>query len=86
MDREKILEDFEYAVRKSHREGWNYVDGLTTEDGFKILQLLKEQEAVRPEREHSGGGTTWWNVCGNCKTAINPNDKFCHECGKGVKW
>ncbi len=47
---------------------------------------LKEQEAVKPEREHSGGGTTWWNVCGNCKTAINPNDKFCHECGKPVKW
>jgi hypothetical protein len=47
MDREKILEDFEYVVRKSHGEGWDYVDGLTTEDGFKILQLLKEQEAVR---------------------------------------
>ena len=37
---------------------------------------MKEQEAVKPEREYSGGGTTWWNVCGNCKTAINPNDKF----------
>lgn len=47
---------------------------------------LKEQEAVRPERQHSGGGTTWWNICGNCRTAINPNDKFCHECGKAVKW
>lgn len=49
-------------------------------------ELLKEQEAVRPERQHSGGGTTWWNICGNCRTAINPNDKFCHECGKAVKW
>ena len=44
------------------------------------IALLKEQEAVRPERQHSGGGTTWWNVCENCQTAINPNDKFCHEC------
>ena len=52
----------------------------------EALALLKEQEAVKPDREHSGGGTTWWNVCGNCKTAINPNDKFCHECGKAVKW
>ena len=49
-------------------------------------ELLKEREAVRPERQHSGGGTTWWNICGNCRTAINPNDKFCHECGKAVKW
>ena len=52
----------------------------------EAVELLKEQEAVRPEREHSGGGTTWWNVCGNCRTAINPNDKFCHECGRAVKW
>ena len=50
------------------------------------VALLKEQEAVKPEREHSGGGTTWWNVCGACGTAINPNDKFCHECGRAVKW
>lgn len=50
------------------------------------LDLLKEQGAVRPEREYSGGGVTWWYVCGNCKTAINPNDKFCHECGREVKW
>lgn len=45
-DREKILEDFEYAVRRSHGEGWDYVDGLTTEDGFKILELLKEQNGL----------------------------------------
>ena len=51
-----------------------------------ILELLKEREPVRPEREHSGGGITWWNVCGACKTAINPNDKYCHECGRPVKW
>ena len=50
------------------------------------IAMLKEQEAVKPEREHSGGGTTWWNVCGNCKTAINPNDKYCHECGRAVMW
>jgi cysteinyl-tRNA synthetase len=43
-DREKALEDFEYAVRRSHGEGWDYVDGLTTEDGFKILALMKEYD------------------------------------------
>ena len=50
------------------------------------IALLKEQEAIKPEKEHSGSGITWWNVCGNCKTAINPNDKYCHECGRMVKW
>ena len=50
------------------------------------ITILKEPEAVEPEKEHSGSGVTWWNVCGNCKTAINPNDKFCHECGRRIKW
>lgn len=50
------------------------------------IDLLKEQEAVKPGKEHSSSGVTWWNVCGNCKTAINPNDKFCHECGKPILW
>ena len=50
------------------------------------IDLLKEQEAVPPERESSGGGITWWNVCGACRVAINPNDKYCHECGRPVKW
>lgn len=47
---------------------------------------LKEQEPVKPDGEYSGDGTTWWNVCGACRTAINPNDKYCHECGREVKW
>lgn len=77
-DREKIIK----GIQECDLNG-----GLIGNCPYKgILMLLKEQEAVRPERQHSGGGTTWWNVCGNCRTAINPNDKFCHECGKAVKW
>ena len=41
---------------------------------------------VVPERENSGSGMTWWNICGACKTAINPNDKYCHECGRAILW
>ena len=51
-----------------------------------VVSLLKEQEPVKPAKEYSGGGVTWWYVCGDCLTAINPNDKYCHECGKKVKW
>lgn len=50
------------------------------------LNLLKEHEPVKPETARSGGGSTWWNVCGACKTAINPNDKYCHECGAAIDW
>ena len=51
-----------------------------------ILELLNAQKPVAPERERSGSGTTWWNLCGVCKTTIFPNDKYCHECGRAVKW
>ena len=92
MDREKVikgLEETKIMLDKAVNRGgemsvmeaykcFNYV--------FDALALLKEQEAVEPEKEHSGSGITWWNVCGNCKTAINPNDKYCHECGRAVKW
>lgn len=92
-DRDKIVKAIDVCLGHgkcndcSYHSGANYSDqncrGRMLKD---VLALLKEQKAVRPEREHSGGGTTWWNVCGNCKTAINPNDKFCHECGRAVKW
>ena len=48
------------------------------------IALLKANEPVKPERE--GSGITWWYVCGSCRTVINPNDKYCHECGRKVKW
>lgn len=51
------------------------------------LELLKEQEPVKPKM-HNGGGKspTWWYVCGACGHDIDPKDKFCRECGKAVKW
>ena len=49
------------------------------------LNLLKEQESVEPEIQ-TGSGVSWWYICGNCKTALNPKDKFCHECGRRIKW
>ena len=42
-DRKNLISDFEYAVRKADAEGWDFVV-LTTEDGFEILNMLKEQE------------------------------------------
>jgi len=44
----------------------------------------KALEAVAPEIE--GSGVSWWHVCGNCHTGINPNAKYCHQCGRSVKW
>ena len=90
MDREKVIKGLEECVGNGKCTKCQYGKEKQTLSCKKLLvdslALLKEQEAVKPEREHSGSGVTWWNVCGNCKTAINPNDKFCHECGRPVLW
>ena len=45
--------------------------------------LLKEQEAVKPNR--SGGMRPgWW--CGACNYEIGQGDKYCKHCGQAVKW
>lgn len=51
---------------------------------FDALVLLKEQEPVKP---------IWINTnyersckCGECGALINTFFKYCHECGRAVKW
>ena len=79
-DREKVIKALEDA------DVTNGIIKMSNQFRDILVALLKEQEAVPPEREYSGGGITWWNVCGACRVAINPNDKYCHECGRPVKW
>ena len=92
-DREKVIYDIERCIchvpdacKDCSKYGGDNAIRCMEELLTDALSLLKKQEPVEPERAHSGGGSTWWNVCGSCKTAINPNDKFCHECGRAVKW
>lgn len=48
----------------------------------EILEFLKPAEA-----EMEGDWkSTWWYVCGECHTAIDPKDHYCRECGKRMKW
>lgn len=54
---------------------------------FDTLQILQHNRApVRPNIKHSGGGETWWYVCGVCDVSINPNDSYCAKCGTPIKW
>ena len=38
------------------------------------------------EVEVEGDRWTWWYVCGECHTAINPYDKNCKECKRRLLW
>lgn len=50
------------------------------------LELLKGQEPVEPHIKKNKSGTSWWYSCGNCNMALDPNDKYCRNCGRAVKW
>ena len=89
-DREKVIKGLEYhlkelSVGKTCSEcpycGDNPCEIHLVCDAMELLK-----QPVKPGVEHSGGGSTWWHVCGACKTAINPNDKYCHECGVSIDW
>jgi len=50
----------------------------------KKNDALKEQSA--PAEIEGDWRSTWWYVCGECHTAIGPNDKYCRECGRRIVW
>lgn len=52
-------------------------------------ELLKAQEPIVPtigRCEEYDGYDSWWYECGKCHTPIDPNDKYCRNCGREVKW
>lgn len=55
-------------------------------DGIITLLKAQEQKPISASIVDSDGGLMHWWACGNCQAPINPEDKFCHECGRAVKW
>lgn len=49
----------------------------------KVSEVIESNEA---EAEIEGGGMTWFFVCGNCHTTLMEHAKYCHECGRRIKW
>ena len=50
-------------------------------------ELLKDQEPIEAKTMgESKSHGSWWFACGACGHAIDPEDNFCRECGRKVKW
>lgn len=65
---------------------WVYI--LVTE-AEKCLELAEAEDTIfmQPvEAELEGGGHNWWYVCGECHSNLNTYDKYCHECGRKIKY
>lgn len=49
------------------------------------ITALRKQIPVRPMSDYIGGGVRHF-ACGSCGADLTGRDKFCHECGKAVRW
>ena len=97
-DREKVIKGLECCldalVQSEHALAENGVVMSSWQDRAKridaireAIAMLKAQEPVEPTigGTHGLHGLAWYQ-CGYCLTAINLYDKYCHECGRAVKW
>ena len=66
---------------------WVYI--LVTE-AEKCLELAEAEDTIFmdpvPTEIEGDCRSEWWYVCGECHSSLNPNDKYCHECGRRMKW
>ena len=77
---DQVIEDFEHEVDKAYGEGWDFVD-LFTEDGARILMLLKLLQEWGPaceHAEHDGRGCLGYSGCWQDDEPI----ETCKRCGK----
>lgn len=84
-DREKVIKGLECLItNKVPCDGCPYNEGENSSCLKNIardaFELLKEQEPVKPKRDNTG------ILCGRCGQWIGTNDRFCSNCGRGVKW
>ena len=85
-DREKVIASLDSALVQMHGCG-RYtpedVDELETA-AWKALELLKEQDAVKPIPPEDEFGLY---RCGKCYHQLfRCADKYCSRCGQKVKW
>jgi hypothetical protein len=89
IDRLKNMkEHLKTQIKTAKGMGSKWVYILTTE-AERCLELAEAEDTLMAEQvpaELEGGGSSWWYVCGECHTAIDPKDKFCRECGRRILW
>ena len=82
-DREKVIKGLECCIEDGCRDcpyfkKCDMFDGYLSETLLKdVLEVLKEQEAVKP---------TPGMLCGQCGCRIYQDANYCYNCGRKVKW
>ncbi len=81
-DIETITKNCENWV--NNHKGENFL--LTYSSVLELLAALKERETnpIEPVEETVNDILLWH--CGKCGFYLGPNDNFCSNCGRSVKW
>lgn len=89
---EKVLDAFSNCITKPKCKNcpWGTCEQehetvkIPLDLAVEVNSLLQQHRGVEAEIE--GGEEIWWFVCGECRSAIDPKDKFCRECGRKIIW
>ena len=60
-------------------------DKVLAEADELIGELVREQEPVKP-RKWTPNGRLRGYFCPSCDSSMSYGDRFCHWCGRAVKW
>ena len=87
-DRGKVIQGLEHCGQLMDCEGCPYdteTGNCFTNLKSDALELMKEQEPVRPVLGRIGNSTNDY-TCPVCGTDLYHYQKYCDECGRKVKW
>jgi hypothetical protein len=90
IDRDKVIKGLEVCRDQDNPPGYRftscvddcpyYGNGCARKLKEDALDMMKEQEAIKPITEHK------LFLCPVCKNTLFREQKFCHECGKRIEW
>lgn len=89
-DREKVLKALEHHKKTAVCNGCLYEKDADTQEGYcpvydDAIALLKEQEPVKPVCTEYDRAIVLFS-CRNCRTQLLYGQRYCHMCGRAVKW
>jgi len=87
-DREKVINALENALAENKYRRYEPIK-FSFEVVEIIIDLLKEQEAVKPKKVKGYNPpmyTIYEYECEKCKSPMLNKQPFCMGCGKTVKW
>lgn len=83
IDGEELIVMLDKAEMGAMQDRRNHAYRKGLRDAIKMTRILLDAEEMDLNVAEEYEGTYY---CGNCKSPVLKTDKYCHECGKKVRW